>query len=62
MSNEIFSVYWILKDEIGDAEEKARSMKDIFEKNFNGFMGLFSNIEYVDMEVDYETFCKNNKN
>ena len=42
--------------------QKYQIMKDIFEKNFNGFMGLFSNIEYVDMEVDYETFCKNNKN
>lgn len=42
--------------------QKYQIMKDIFEKNFNGFMGLFSDIEYVDMEVDYETFCKNNKN
>ena len=42
--------------------QKYQIMKDIFEKNFNGFMSLFSNIEYVDMEIDYETFCKNNKN
>ena len=42
--------------------QKYQIMKDIFEKNFNEFMGLFSNIEYVDMEIDYETFCKNNKN
>ena len=42
--------------------QKYKIMKDIFEKNFNGFMELFSNIEYVDMEIDYETFCKNNKN
>jgi len=42
--------------------QKYQMMKDIFEKNFNGFMELFSNIEYVCMETDYEQFCKNNKN
>ena len=41
--------------------KKYQIMKDIFEKNFNEFMELFSNIEYVNMEIDYEKFCKYNK-
>ena len=37
-------------------------MNDIFKTNFNNFMSLFENIEYVCMEIDYDKFCKNNKN
>ena len=36
-------------------------MKDIFNNNFSTFMELFDNIQYVDAEVNYDQFCKNNK-
>ena len=36
-------------------------MKDIFDNNFSTFMELFDNIQYVDAEVNYDQFCKNNK-
>lgn len=42
--------------------QKYQIMKDIFETNFNNFMSLFENIEYINMEIDYDKFCKNNKN
>jgi hypothetical protein len=32
-----------------------------FETNLNVFLDLFSNIEYVDASVDYDKFCKLNK-
>jgi len=32
-----------------------------FETNFNVFLDLFNNIEYVDASVDYDRFCKINK-
>lgn len=31
------------------------------ENNFNNFINLFNNIEYVDADVDYDKFCDNNK-
>jgi hypothetical protein len=36
-------------------------MKEIFEENFNNFMNLFEVIEYVEPSVDYNKFCKINK-
>ena len=36
-------------------------MEDIFQENFNNFMNLFDNIEYVEPNVDYNKFCKINK-
>jgi hypothetical protein len=33
-------------------------MKDIFDTNFNNFMELFSSIEYIDSNTDYDGFCK----
>ena len=36
-------------------------MEDIFQENFKNFMNLFDNIEYVEPNVDYNKFCKINK-
>ena len=36
-------------------------MKTIFNNSFNSFMELFNHIEYVDPGVNYDAFCKNNK-
>lgn len=35
-------------------------MKDVFNQNLTTFMGLFTTIEYVDSEKDYDKFCKIN--
>jgi hypothetical protein len=36
-------------------------MEDVFQENFNNFMNLFDIIEYVEPNVDYNKFCKINK-
>jgi hypothetical protein len=36
-------------------------MKTVFENSFNSFLDLFNAIEYVDPDVNYDQFCKNNK-
>jgi hypothetical protein len=36
-------------------------MKTIFNNSFNSFMELFNHVEYVDPAVNYDAFCKNNK-
>jgi hypothetical protein len=36
-------------------------MEEIFQQNFNNFMSLFDTIEYVEPNVDYNKFCKINK-
>lgn len=36
-------------------------MEEIFQENFNNFMNLFDTIEYVEPNVDYNKFCKINK-
>lgn len=41
---------------------KYEIMRTTFETNLNNFMDLFNNIEYVDSSVDYDKFCKINKN
>ena len=35
-------------------------MREIFDKNFKNFMTLFTNIEYVDPNEDYDKFCSIN--
>jgi hypothetical protein len=40
---------------------KYESMRFVFEDSLSKFMGLFDTIEYVDSTVDYDRFCKNNK-
>ena len=37
-------------------------MKTIFNNSFNSFMELFNVVEYVDPAVNYDAFCKINKN
>ena len=37
-------------------------MHSIFETNLNAFLELFTRIEYVSAEEDYDAFCKNNLN
>ena len=41
--------------------EKFKEMKSTFDECFENFIDLFNNIEYVDAGVDYDMFCKNNK-
>jgi hypothetical protein len=41
--------------------EKFEEMKSTFLECFEKFIDLFNNIEYVDASVDYDMFCKNNK-
>jgi hypothetical protein len=48
-------------DLYSDLINKFQIMEDIFQENFRNFMGLFDNIEYVEPNVDYNKFCKINK-
>jgi len=41
--------------------EKFETMKTTFDDCFRNFIELFNNIEYVDPNVDYDKFCKINK-
>jgi hypothetical protein len=49
-------------DLYSDLINKYNEMNIIFENSLTSFMCLFDNIEYVDPVVDYDAFCKNNKN
>jgi hypothetical protein len=40
---------------------KYEIMRFVFEDSLSKFMDLFDTIEYVDSTVDYDRFCKNNK-
>jgi len=40
---------------------KYELIRQTFEANLNMFLDLFNNIEYVDASVDYDKFCKINK-
>jgi hypothetical protein len=51
----------IYADLYSDLINNYESMKNVFEINFNKFIDLFGNIEYIDPNVDYDKFCKNNK-
>jgi hypothetical protein len=48
-------------DLYSDLINKFQIMEDIFQENFRNFMDLFDNIEYVEPNVDYNKFCKINK-
>jgi uncharacterized protein YihD (DUF1040 family) len=41
--------------------KKYEIMMNVFENNFNQFLSLFDVIEYVEPNVDYDKFCKINK-
>jgi hypothetical protein len=51
----------IYADLYSDLISKYNMMKEIFEENFNNFMNLFEVIEYIEPSVDYNKFCKINK-
>ncbi len=40
-----------------DPWTKYEMMKEVFKQNFNNFIDLFNNIEYVDPTVNYDKFC-----
>jgi len=44
-----------------DLINKFQIMEEVFQENFNNFMNLFDNIEYIEPNVDYNKFCKINK-
>lgn len=48
-------------DLYSDLINKFHIMEEIFQENFNNFMDLFDTIEYVEPNVDYNKFCKINK-
>jgi len=48
-------------DLYSDLINKYDEMNVIFENSLGSFMCLFDKIEYVDPVVDYDAFCKNNK-
>jgi len=51
----------IYADLYSDLINKFQIMEDIFQDNFKNFMNLFDNIEYIESNVDYNKFCKINK-
>jgi hypothetical protein len=44
-----------------ELSSKYLPMMEIFNNNFNKFIELFNNIEYVDPNIDYNKFCEINK-
>jgi len=48
-------------DLYSDLIKNFQIMEEIFQENFNNFMNLFDTIEYVEPNVDYNKFCKINK-
>ena len=51
----------IYADLYSDLISKYEVMGEIFQKSFGAFLETFNNIEYVDPSVDYDKFCKINK-
>jgi hypothetical protein len=51
----------IYADLYTDLIEKYDIMFKVFEENFNKFLSLFDVIEYVEPNVDYDKFCRINK-
>jgi hypothetical protein len=48
-------------DLYSDLSSKYEMMMSVFETNFNKFIDLFNNIEYVDPKDNYDKFCEINK-
>ena len=48
-------------DLYSDLSSKYEMMMAVFETNFNKFIDLFNNIEYVDPKDNYDKFCEINK-
>lgn len=51
----------IYADLYADLSSKYNIFKLTFESNFNQFIDLFNNIDYVESSVDYDKFCEINK-
>ena len=51
----------IYADLYSELIEKYDIMLNVFEENFNKFLSLFDVIEYVEPNIDYDKFCKINK-
>jgi len=51
----------IYADLYSDLISKYEVMGEIFQKSFGTFLETFNNIEYIDPSVDYDKFCKINK-
>ena len=51
----------IYADLYSDLIRKYEIMRETFEKSFDAFLELFNHIEYVDPIVDYNSFCRINK-
>jgi hypothetical protein len=51
----------IYADFYSELIQKYESMRNVFQDSFDNFLDLFHDIEYVDSLVDYDKFCKINK-
>jgi hypothetical protein len=51
----------VYADLYSDLSSKYEIFKSTFEKNLENFTDLFTTIEYVDSQVDYDKFCEINK-
>ena len=51
----------IYADFYSELIKKYESMRNVFQDSFDNFLDLFHEIEYVDSSVDYDKFCKINK-
>ena len=51
----------IYADFYSEVIQKYDVMRSVFEESFNRFLDVFNHIEYVDASVDYDKFCKINK-
>jgi len=58
-SNRFFSKLYV--DLYSELVQKYQIMNELFETCFMQYISLFSNIEYVDPDEDYNKFCKINK-
>jgi hypothetical protein len=58
-NNRFFSK--VYADLYSELIQKYEIMKEIFDKSFQTFIELFQVIEYVDPDVDYNKYCKINK-
>jgi len=58
-NNRFFSK--VYADLYSELIQKYEIMKEIFDKSFQTFIELFQVIEYVDPDVDYNKYCKVNK-
>ena len=51
----------IYADFYSEVIQKYENMQSVFQESFDTFLDLFHHIEYVDASLDYDKFCKINK-